>query len=145
MNGKYYAVIDTNVLVAAHLSRHDDSAVVQVYKKIIESEIIPLYSTEIIKEFKEVLSRKKFALDPFEVNYTLSLIMEKGVEVNLKLSDFQLIDMKDLVFYEVVLEKKEDGAYLITGNKKHFPIDPIVVTAAKFLEIIDKKHAISEN
>ena len=29
--------------VAAHLSRHDDSAVVRVYKKIIGSEIIPLY------------------------------------------------------------------------------------------------------
>ena len=43
MSKKYYAVIDTNVLVAAHLSRHDDSAVVRVYKKIIGSEIIPLY------------------------------------------------------------------------------------------------------
>ena len=47
--------------------------------------------------------------------------------------------MKDLVFYEVVLEKREDGAYLITGNKKHFPNDPIVVTAAEFLEIINNQ------
>ena len=139
MSKKYYAVIDTNVLVAAHLSRHDDSAVVRVYRKIIESEIIPLYSAEIIKEYKEVLSRKKFGLDPYEVNYALTLIMDKGVEVSPKPSGIQLIDMEDLVFYEVVLEKKEDGAYLITGNKRHFPSDPIVVTAAEFLEIIDEK------
>ena len=136
MSKAYCAVIDTNVLVAAHLSRHDDSAVVRVYKKIIESEIIPLYSSEIIKEYKEVLSRKKFGFDPSEVNYTLALIMNKGVEVNPKPTGMKLIDMKDLVFYEVVLEKKEDGAYLINGNKRHFPSDPIVVTAAEFLEII---------
>ena len=30
MSKKYYAVIDTKVLVAAHLSKHDDSAVVRV-------------------------------------------------------------------------------------------------------------------
>lgn len=130
MSKAYCAVIDTNVLVAAFLSRHDDSAATRVYKKIIESEIIPLYSPGIIKEYKEVLSRKKFGFDPSEVNYTLALIMDKGVEVNPN------IDMEDLVFYEVVLEKKEDGAYLITGNKRHFPSDPIVVTAAEFLEII---------
>lgn len=135
---KYYAVIDTNVLIAAHLSSRDDSAVVQVFNKIITSEIVPLYSNEIIDEYSEVLSRKKFSLDMGLVNYTLSLIINRGLEVNPKPSGIQMIDMKDLVFYEVVLEKKDEGAYLITGNKKHFPNDPIVVTAAEFLEIIEK-------
>lgn len=134
---KYYAVIDTNVLVAALLSQLDDSAVVQVFNKIINSEIIPLYSVKIIEEYKEVLSRKKFSFDTSIINYTLALILRKGIEVDPKPSGIQMIDMKDLVFYEVVLEKKEDGAYLITGNKKHFPNDPIVVTAAEFLEIIN--------
>ena len=134
---RYYAVIDTNVLVSALLSQRDDSPVVQVFQKVIHSEIIPLYSSPIIEEYKEVLSRKKFSFDPSVVNYLLSLILRKGIEVDPKPTGIQLIDMKDLVFYEVVLEKKEDGAYLITGNKKHFPNDPIVVTAAEFLEIIN--------
>lgn len=134
---RYYAVIDTNVLVSALLSQRDDSPVVQVFQKVIHSEIIPLYSGPIIEEYKEVLSRKKFSFDPSVVNYLLSLILQKGIEVDPKPTGIQLIDMKDLVFYEVVLEKKEDGAYLITGNKKHFPNDPIVVTAAEFLEIIN--------
>ena len=136
---KYYAVIDTNVLVAALLSQLDDSAVVQVFNKIINSEIIPLYSVKIIEEYKEVLSRKKFSFDTSIINYTLALILRKGIEVDPKQSGIQMIDMKDLVFYEVVLEKKEDGAYLITGNKKHFPNDPIVVTASEFLEIINNQ------
>lgn len=77
MNKRYYAVIDTNVLVAAHLSKYDDSAVVQVYKKIIKDEIVPLYSIEIIHEYKKVLSRKKFALDSSDVNYTMAHIINK--------------------------------------------------------------------
>jgi len=135
----YYAVIDTNVLVAAHLSRHEDSAVVQIFRKLNNSEIIPLYSSEIINEYKQVLSRKKFSFDLATINYTLALIMNKGIEVDPKPSGIQLPDMKDLVFYEVVLEKKESGAYLITGNKKHFPNDPIVVSAAEFLEILNSQ------
>ena len=137
---KYYAVIDTNVLVSALLSSKEDSAVVQVLNKISDMEIIPLYSSDIITEYNVVLSRNKFSLNPMLVNYVVSLMISRGLEVNPKPSGLQLVDMKDLVFYEVVLEKKEDGAYLITGNKKHFPNDPIVVTAAEFLEIINKNN-----
>ena len=28
---------------------------------------------------------------------------------------------KDLVFYEVVMAKQDENAYLVTGNSKHFP------------------------
>jgi hypothetical protein len=38
------------------------------------------------------------------------------------------------VFYEVALSK--DDAYLVTGNTKHFPKKPIVVTPAQMLEIL---------
>ncbi len=137
---KYYAVIDTNVLVSALLSSKEDSAVVQIFNKISDMEIVPLYSTDIISEYNEVLSRKKFGFNPILVNYAVSLMISRGLEVNPKPSGLQLIDMKDLVFYEVVLDKKDDGAYLITGNKRHFPNDPIVVTAAEFLEIISKNN-----
>jgi len=37
-----YAVIDTNVLVAALLSSHDDAATVQVVTRLIAGEITPL-------------------------------------------------------------------------------------------------------
>ena len=68
----------------------------------------------------------------------ISLILNRGIEVKPQPSGAVLPDMKDVIFYEVVLEKKDDGTYLITGNKKHFPNDPIVVTAAEFLEIISE-------
>ena len=40
-------------------------------------------------------------------------------------------------FYEVVLEKEEDNAYLVTGNIKHFPDKPNIVTAREFLIILE--------
>ncbi len=49
-----------------------------------------------------------------------------------------LPDMKDLPFYEVVVEKQDDNAYLVTGNMKHFPSKPFIVTAKEFLDILDK-------
>ena len=47
--------------------------------------------------------------------------------------------MKDLPFYEVVMEKREDDAYLVTGNLKHFPVKPFIITARQMLEILDRK------
>ena len=44
-----YAVIDTNVFVSALLSRHPDSATVQVVSAISENGIRPLYNQEYVK------------------------------------------------------------------------------------------------
>lgn len=44
-----------------------------------------------------------------------------------------LPDPKDVVFYEIALSK--EGSFLVTGNTKHFPHSPIVVTPAEMLEI----------
>lgn len=44
------AVIDTNVLVSALLSSKDNTAAVQVVRKMLRGEIIPVYSNVITKE-----------------------------------------------------------------------------------------------
>ena len=45
--------------------------------------------------------------------------------------------MDDLVFYEVVMEKrKADDAYLITGNLKHFTTREYIVTPAEMMSIL---------
>lgn len=55
-----YAVIDTNVLVSALASSHDDAATVLVVGKLFSGEVIPLFSDEILKEYNEVFRRTKF-------------------------------------------------------------------------------------
>lgn len=51
--------------------------------------------------------------------------------------DIELPDPKDRIFYEVVMEKrKTEEAYLVTGNIRHFPAKPFVVTPREMIDII---------
>ena len=75
-----YAVIDTNVLVAALLSPHPDSATVQVVSAISNSGIRPLYNKEILTEYQEVLNRQKFLFPPQAIVSIIDAIQEKGVD-----------------------------------------------------------------
>jgi putative PIN family toxin of toxin-antitoxin system len=132
-----YAVIDTNVLVSALLSSHDDAATVLVVGKLFSGEVIPLFSNEIIKEYNEVLRRKKFRFSEDAISRLLQTIEKYGERVVPTPTGELLPDMKDLPFYEVVVEKQENNAYLITDNMKHFPIKPFIVTANEFLDILN--------
>ena len=134
-----YAVIDTNVLVSALLSRKDDTATVQVFGKVITGEIIPVYSNLITREYREVLSRKKFGFSGSLIEYLMSAVEKYGILVDPSPSGIILPDMKDVPFYEVVLEKRDDNAYLVTGNIKHFPKEPFIVTPRELLDILNNE------
>ena len=56
---KIYAVIDTNVIISALLSRHQDSATVQILNCLYDRVIIPIYNDDILEEYKAVLRRSK--------------------------------------------------------------------------------------
>ena len=136
---KYYVVYDTNVLVSALLTSKINSATVVAVRKMFYGRIIPIYSREIINEYREVLNRKKFNFNKEVVDYFLNAIIEFGLSVEPRETGEILPDMKDLPFYEVVLEKKDEGAYLVTGNIKHFPKKPFIVTPREFLDIIEEE------
>jgi putative PIN family toxin of toxin-antitoxin system len=132
-----YAVIDTNVLVSALLSSHVDAATVLIVGKIFSGEVIPLFSDEIIQEYNEVLRRKKFPFSEATVRRLLQTIEKFGERVTPAQTGEVLPDMKDLPFYEVVIDKQNVDAYLVTGNMKHFPSKPFIVTANEFLDILN--------
>ena len=129
-----YAVIDTNVLVSALLSKYPDSATVKVVELVSENGIRPLYNQEILTEYKDVLNRTKFNFPPHLVDAILNLIQEIGVKCDRVKCEDVFDDPKDIVFYEVALSK--DNAHLVTGNKRHFPQNPIVVTPSEMLDIL---------
>ena len=133
----YYAVIDTNVLVSALLSSHENAATVQVVSRLFSGDVIPVFSDDILAEYNEVLRRKKFNFSEDVVRTLLDTITSIGESITPSPSGEDLPDMKDLPFYEVVLEKEADNAYLITGNIKHFPDKPNILTAREFLTILE--------
>ena len=134
---KYYAVIDTNVLVSSLLTARADSPTVRVMKAISDGTLIPLYNEGILKEYDEVLHRKKFPFTEKRIRPVLASIRAFGLHVNPSPTNEILPDMDDLVFYEVVMEKREDDAYLVTGNLRHFPPRNYIVTPAEMMALID--------
>lgn len=132
-----YAVIDTNVLVSALLSSHDDAATVLVVGKLFSGEVIPLISDDILKEYHEVLNRTRFHFSEDMVHTLLMTVETYGERVVPTPTGELLPDMKDAPFYDVSVEKQENDAYLVTGNMKHFPKKPFIVTAKKFLNILN--------
>jgi putative PIN family toxin of toxin-antitoxin system len=133
-----FAVFDTNVLISSLLSRHEDAATVQVVMKLFTGEITPLYSEEIMSEYENVLHRKKFSFSENTIDKLMNVIRKYGVNIHPTPSGERLSDMKDLPFYEVVLERQDASAYLITGNTKHFPKKSFIVTPNEMLEILSQ-------
>ena len=130
-------VIDTNVLVAALLTHNPESPTRRIYDYVDSGDIIPLYNNEILKEYEEVLLRDKFHLIPTDVKILVEKIESCGINSERVPYDEFMKDEKDRVFYEVTLSV--DGSFLVTGNIKHFPAVPRVVTPAELIELLEKQ------
>ena len=142
---KYYAVIDTNVIVSALISRSNDAPTVRVLKEVLNGRLIPLYHAEILHEYNEVLSRDKFHLDKELIKTVIDSIITNGKEVFPKPTGEILVDMDDLIFYEVAMEKQDDNSYLVTGNMKHYPIRDFIVTPYEMMCILDETEKNTNN
>lgn len=138
---KYYAVIDTNVIVSALLSKNEDSATVKTIFKIFDKSIIPVFSKEIIAEYSEVLSRGKFKnkFSTKNVHKTIKMILDNGIELSGIETEEKPSDPKDVIFYEVTMDSRQtQDSFLVTGNIKDFPIKPFIVTPKEMMEILEK-------
>lgn len=131
----FYAVFDTNVLVSALMSKRADSPTVLLLDYVLDGRIVLLYNEDIIREYKEVLHRSKFDFSEDSIHDLIELV-KTGLFLDPTESGETFPDIDDCVFYEVALSK-EDG-YVVTGNTKHFPKSPIVVTPAEMMQIVQE-------
>ena len=138
MEDRLFAVIDTNVLVSALISKRPDSPPLLVMSQVYSGSIVPVFNDEIIAEYRAVLYRDKFKLSPDDIESALRVILDFGLDIEKHLiSDEVLPDPKDIVFYEVMMSREE--TYLVTGNIRHFPKKPLVVTPKEMVEILARK------
>lgn len=132
---RYFAVLDTNVLVSALLSKNSVPA--RILDETTDGSIVPLFCDDILAEYEDVLHRKKFPFTAREVRALIETIRSRGVHIEPGPVDAVLPDLDDVVFYAVVMEKRKgEDAYLVTGNQKHFPKEPFIVTPKEMLDII---------
>jgi putative PIN family toxin of toxin-antitoxin system len=131
-----YAVIDTNVIVSALITHNSMAATVAIVEHLLSGDITPVYNKEILSEYDEVLHRPKFKLSHNDIRALLEYIETIGIQANRLKYDGEMPDEKDRPFYEVSLSK--DDSYLVTGNLKHFPSTPKVVSPAEMIAILSK-------
>ena len=134
----FLVVIDTNVFVSALLSKHRDSATVRVLRALLEGKLTPLYHAEILEEYDEVLHRSKFPFQENDIQVIFDTIRQYGIEIDPTPTGEILPDADDQIFYEVTMEKRDEDARLVTGNLKHYPPRPFVVTPAEMLAILEE-------
>ena len=88
----------------------------------------------IIAEYQEVLLRPKFGFEKKAVRQLIDFIVHSGISVvPIPILD-AFEDEDDKIFYEVA---KTIKAYLVTGNAKHFPSEPMIIAPQEFLSIVD--------
>lgn len=132
---RYYAVIDTNVLVSAMLKTASIPS--QVVAEALNGDIIPVLNEEILAEYEEVLKRPKFKFNQAAVKVFLDELKRRAVHVDSAFVDEILPDEKDIVFYAVLIEiRKKEEAYLVTGNLRYFPVRTYIVTPREMLDIL---------
>jgi uncharacterized protein len=128
-------VLDTNVIVSANLNNHGAEA--QVLALALNRKLKLHVSGPILEEYQRVLlyPRLKFVTQEVIAFLTLLRSVSKVVRPKrrLRLSPHPA----DNRFYECAEAAK--AAFLVTGNRKHFPLDyktTKVVNARELLEVL---------
>ena len=138
-----YAVIDTNVLVSARITKNSSSATVKVLNNMFNGTIKPVFNDEIIAEYTDVLHRPKFKMRDEDINLIINYIKKYGIHSDRVPYDGNMPDEKDRPFYEVSLSVED--SFLVTGNLKHFPVTPKVVTPSQMIDIINNQASINHH
>lgn len=114
---KIGVVLDTNVIVSAHLS---PLGLERFILDLALASKVQLYASEdILAEYAGVLARPKFRIAPHKLAVSLRLIRQSATI----LSPLVRLDITSDPDDNKFLESAEAACadYLVTGNKRHFP------------------------
>ena len=128
---KYYVVLDTNVVVSALFNISSVPGI--ILQEALAGRVIPLLHEDILDEYNDVLHRPKFKFDRRDIEIALTGLIKRGIFLDAATIEDYVPDPDDAIFYEVVMEARET-----TGNIKHFPVKPYVVTPKEMLEILNE-------
>jgi putative PIN family toxin of toxin-antitoxin system len=114
---KLRVVLDTNVVVSAHLNAEGYER--HVLDLVLAGKLQVAVSAAILEEYEGVLRRPKFGIAPRQVGRALHLLRTAARMVRPHRRLEVARDPADNRFLECAEASKAD--YLVTGNKRHFP------------------------
>ena len=143
-----FAVLDTNVLISAALAHNKYSIPYSVFRGVVERRFVPLVDDNIVREYWEVFSRPKFSFMQETINDIVGNTIKFAINQPVPPSGIELPDSDDVVFYDVARAHQDKGAYLVTGNLKHFPNCGFAVSPRDFMNVITPNkgnHMVNDN
>lgn len=131
-----FAVLDTNVLISAALAHNKYSIPYSVFRGVVERRFVPLVDDNIVREYWEVFSRPKFSFMQETINDIVGNTIKFAINQPVPPSGIELPDCDDVVFYDVARAHQDKGAYLVTGNLRHFPNCEFAISPRDFMNTI---------
>jgi putative PIN family toxin of toxin-antitoxin system len=110
-------VLDTNVVVSAHLSSEGFER--HALDLVLAGKLQLAASEGILAEYAQVLARPKFAISRKRLARSMALIRDSAQIVSPSRKLTIANDPADNRFLECAEAARAD--YLVTGNKRHFP------------------------
>ena len=89
-------------------------------------------SADIFAEYEDVLHRPRLQLPAADVEIVLAAVRQYAETVQSVPSTDAMPHEDDRVFYDTA---KSAGAYLITGNTKHYPQESFILMPTEFLAL----------
>jgi uncharacterized protein len=124
-------VLDTNVIVSGLINL--EGAPAQIVNLLLNGRFTLLYDSRILREYTEVLNRKKFGFKRSALDPILDYIKNEGEYVTAEPTRKRFVDRDDTMFYEVA--KTAGARCLVTGNKGHFPNEKILKSPKEFIDL----------
>ena len=131
-------MLDTNVIVSAGIKRNSFPA--QIVRTVIqEAKIQIAVSPSIVAEYRRVSQYSKFAQYDFPPEW-LEFLIESALRFpDGALWPYPLPDPEDACFLSLA---KTTGAWLITGNLRHYPVKSreciVVHTPAEYMSMLEQ-------
>ena len=128
-------VLDTNVIISAFINPAGTPSV--ILKLILQRKAELCYNSIILSEYETVALRQKFSskIDPVIIRRFINLIRNIGFSYDPQPSSINLPDDSDRIFYDTA---NGSGSFLISGNIKHFPKKPFIMSPSDFMKLYGK-------
>ena len=132
-------MIDTNVVISAFIN--PDGKPSQIMKLVLSRRAELFYTSAILCEYESVMLRPKFSgkIDSGSIQRFINLLRSIGTSYCLlpgiaRLPQASLPDETDRIFYDTAVGS---GSILVSGNIKHFPKEPFIMSPSDFMKQID--------
>jgi putative PIN family toxin of toxin-antitoxin system len=122
-------VLDTSVLVSALLTADGDPA--RILDMILNGSALICYDSRIIREYSAALSLPELPFRPRDAGVLLDTVTRIGISVLAEPLKMRFSEAADKKFFEVA---QSAGAYLVTGNNRHYPENKSALSPAEFMK-----------